>query len=230
MSKNEKQIDFSAFLASMAHDMKNSLGILLHSLDDVVNGCAADTCPCKSHISKIQYEASRVNHNLIQLLTLYKMDNDHFGLNISHYHVIDVLEETILQNKHLLESKGIDVTIECPDDLTWFFDRDLIAGVVNNVLNNSYRYAKDKIIIRADENNGYFELIIEDNGVGYPEEILNKSLDTSRGVNFTTGSTGLGLYFAKMVAQLHKNKGKEGIVGISKGTTYGGSCFTISLP
>ncbi len=230
MANNKTQIDFSAFLASMAHDMKNSLGILLHSLDDVVTDCVADQCPCKNHLSKIQYEASRVNHNLIQLLTLYKMDNDQFGLNISHYHVIDVLEETILQNKHLLESRGIEVTIECDVDLTWFFDRDLIAGVVNNVLNNSYRYAKDKITIRADENNGFFELVIEDNGEGYPKEILNKGLDTSRGVNFSTGSTGLGLYFAKMVAQLHKNKGKVGKVAISNGSTHGGGCFTISLP
>ena len=230
MGKTEKVIDFPAFLASMAHDMKNSLGILLNSLDEVVSDCIADTCPCRKHLSKIQYEASRVNHNLIQLLTLYKMDNDQFGINISHYNVSDILEDNRLQNKPLLDFKGIEMFTECDDDMTWFFDRDLLSGVINNVLNNSFRYSKDKITIRADEKDGWFILSIEDNGEGYPEEMLQKGAETSRGVNFKTGSTGLGLYFASLVAKMHKNKDREGFITLSNGGEYGGGCFTISLP
>jgi signal transduction histidine kinase len=230
MGNTEKRIDFQAFLASMAHDMKNSLGIVLGSLDDVVENCITKQCPCRNHLSQIKYEASRVNHNLIQLLTLYKVDNDQFDMNISHYHVADILEENILQNKSLLEYKGIEALTECDDDLTWFFDRDLLSGVINNVLNNSFRYTKDKVKIRAEEKDGWLILSIEDNGRGYPEEMLEKGAGASRGINFKTGSTGLGLYFASLVAKMHKNKGKEGFVTISNGGEYGGGCFTINLP
>lgn len=233
MKKKEESIDFQSFLASVAHDMKNSLGIVLNSLDEVINSCEqciTEPCTSRNNLLQVNYEAIRVNHNLIQLLTLYKMENDQFGMNIAHYNVDDILDENILQNKPLLDYKGIEALTECDDALTWFFDRDLLSGVINNVLNNSFRYAKDKIKIKAEEKDGWLVLSIEDNGEGYPEDILQKGTQTSGEVNFKTGSTGLGLYFASLVAKAHRNKGREGFITLSNGGEYGGGCFTINLP
>ncbi|MEW6600622.1 MAG: HAMP domain-containing sensor histidine kinase [Nitrospirota bacterium] len=230
MDDNEKKIDFSAFLASMAHDMKNSLGMLLNTIDEVVSTCKPDKCPSHRYLSQMQYEATRVNFNLIQLLTLYKMDRGQFSINISHYPVSEIIEDIVLQNKPLLDFKGIEIFTECPDDLTWFLDSNLVSGVINNILNNAYRYAKSKILIRVEENNGWLAVGIEDDGQGYPEEMLGTGLRAGSGVSFATGSTGLGLYFASMVAKLHKNKDREGNISISNGGEYGGGCFTVNLP
>jgi len=230
MDKTERMIDFPAFLASMAHDMKNSLSMLLNTLDEVVANCTPEKCPSYGHLSQMQYEATRVNFNLIQMLTLYKMDNDQFSINISHYPVSELIEENVLQNKPLLDFKGIEIVSECPDDLTWFLDSDLISGVINNILNNAYRYANSKIFIRAYEKDGWLVLSIEDDGNGYPEEMLGTGVQTASGVSFRTGSTGLGLYFASMVLKLHKNKDRVGFISISNGGEYGGGCFTITLP
>jgi K+-sensing histidine kinase KdpD len=230
MAENKRLIDFAASLASTTHDMKNSLGMMLNELDEVVNNCTSENCPSHKHLLHMQYEANRVNSNLIQLLTLYKMDNDQFSVNISHYSVVDFLEETIIQTKPLLDFKGIEVVIDCRDDLFWFFDHNLIIGVINNVLNNAFRYAGDKIWIRAAENNGYLDIHIEDNGNGYPDHMLGSSIETSRGVSFKTGSTGLGLFFASIVAMMHKNKGKEGFISISNVEESRGGRFTITLP
>ena len=223
-------VNFTAFLASIAHDIKNSLSMMLSSLDEVATKCTPETCHSHKHLSQIQYEASRVNNNLIQLLTLYKMDTDQFGINISQYPVSEVLQETILQNKPLLDFKGFEVSTECPEDLYWFFDRELLMGIINNIMSNAFRHAKGKIKMTAAESEGQFILTIEDDGEGYPEELLESEGQTSRGVSFKTGSTGLGLYFASMVAKMHKNKGKEGFINISNGGEYGGSCFSITLP
>ncbi|MBI5057548.1 MAG: HAMP domain-containing histidine kinase [Nitrospirae bacterium] len=230
MTKNEKVIDFPAFLASMAHDMKNSLSMLLNTLEEVNGICTAETCPSHKRLSQVQYEATRVNNNLIQLLTLYKMDNDQFSVNISQYSVIDLLEDTMMQNKPLLDFKGIEVSAVCDDDLSWFFDQGLISGVINNVLNNAFRYAKARIKIRAAEKDGWLVLSIEDDGRGYPSEMLGTGGQANRRVSFKTGSTGLGLYFASIIAMMHKNKGKEGFISLTNGGEYGGGCFTITLP
>lgn len=230
MDKTERRINFSAFLASMAHDMKNSLGMLLNTIDEIVSTCTPEKCPSHRHLSQMQYEATRVNFNLIQLLTMYKMDHDQLSINISHYPVSEIIEEIILQNKPLLDFKDIEIFTECPDDLTWFMDCNLISGVINNILNNAYRYASSKILMRAYENGGWLVLSIEDDGQGYPEEMLETGGQTGRGVSFRTGSTGLGLYFASMVAKLHKNKDREGFVSISNSGEYGGGCFTMTLP
>ncbi|MBI5740314.1 MAG: HAMP domain-containing histidine kinase [Nitrospirae bacterium] len=225
----KKMIDFPAFLASMAHDMKNSLGMLLNTLGEVTDVCKADNCPSHRHLTQIQYEATRVTNNLVQLLTLYKMDNDQFSVNISQYPVAELIGETVLQNRPLLDFKGIELVTECDEDLIWFFDRELVSGVVNNVLNNAFRYAKTRIKIRAVEDKGRLVLSIEDDGGGYPASMLGEDVGAT-GVNFRTGSTGLGLYFASLLAAMHKNKGREGSIALSNGGEYGGGCFTITLP
>lgn len=230
MAEQEKIIDFPAFLASMAHDMKNSLSMLLNTMDEVKTICTDENCPSHRHLSQIQYEASRVNNNLIQLLTLYKVDRNQFSLNISHYPVIDLIEENILQNKPLLDFKGFDVFTECDDELSWFFDYGLLSGVINNLLNNAFRYARSRIKIRAVEENGCLVLSIEDDGTGYPEDMLGTGVRKNRGTSFNTGSTGLGLYFASVIAGMHKNKDKEGFITLSNGGEFGGACFSITLP
>ncbi len=225
-----KKINFSVFLASMAHDMKNSLGMLLNEVEEALIDCEDKNSPSHNHLSLMQYEATRVNYNLIQLLTLYKMEQDQLSANISLYVVADFIEENVLQNKPLLDYKKIEITTECPDDLNWFFDRNLISGIVNNVLNNAFRYTKSRIKISAAEKDGYLVLSIEDDGIGYPDEMLNADIQTCKDTSFKTGSTGLGLYFASTVASMHKNKGMEGFVSISNDSEYGGSCFTLTLP
>jgi K+-sensing histidine kinase KdpD len=230
MLKTEKTIDFEASLASTTHDMKNSLSMMLNVIDEIVDNCGPDNCASQKQLLQMQYEAKRVNNNLVQLLTLYKMDKDQLSINISLYPVCELLGETILQNRGLLDYKGIEIFPECPDDLSWFFDRDLISGVMNNVLNNAFRYAKDKITIRASEKDGCLVISIEDNGEGYPDSMIGSHNQTSKGVSFKTGSTGLGLYFASVIAMIHKNKGREGSIALSNGGEYGGGCFTITLP
>ena len=202
--------------------------MLLNSLEEMIDTCITNNCSSNPLLSQIQYEAKRVNNSLIQLLTLYKMDNAQLMLNISQYSVRELIEETILQNKPLLDFKGIDISLECPEDLFWFFDNDLISGVLNNILNNSFKYTKDKIKILAKEENGSLIIGVQDNGQGYNDDMLEDQ--TSGKVSFKTGSTGLGLYFASIIAKMHKNKGKEGLISLSNGGEYGGGCFTITLP
>lgn len=229
-NKQLEQIDFSGILASTVHDMKNSLGLLLSTLDEVMTECTPQSCPVYAQFSKLQYEAKRVNNDLIQLLTLYRIDNSQYTPNIASYSVSEFIEENVLENKPLLDFNAITIDVDCSNDLVWFFDRDLMSGVVNNVMNNAFRYTKDKLRLSAKEENGYLVLQIEDNGRGYPEQILHSRGRPQNPISFRSGSTGLGLYFAATVARLHRNQDKEGFVETRNGGAYGGGCFVIYLP
>jgi two-component system sensor histidine kinase SenX3 len=231
MDKNGNALDFSTYLASLIHDMKNSIGMLLNTTDEVLNRCSLEPCPSYPLLSQLQYESKRVNNNLIQLLTLYKMDKAQLTLNIDYHDIAEFIDEAILYNKQLLHSKGIRIEIDSPDDLSWFLDKDLIGGVINNVLNNAFRYAKDtiKISSRKDER-GFLVIQIEDNGTGYPEHMINTIPDSPMKTSFLTGGTGLGLYFAYSVVKLHKDKGREGYLLITNNPDQGGGCFSLYLP
>ena len=230
MNTSDRRGDFPEILASIVHDMKNSLGMILTAVDETVSDCGPRNCPSSRHLSQMQYETKRLNNNLVQLLTLYKMDRAQYVPTITDNPVCEFIEETIIQNKPLLDYRGIDVATDCPEELYWFFDRNLIAGVINNILNNAYRYANNMLRICAREENGYLVISVEDNGAGYPEEMMTIAGQEAGETSFSTGSTGLGIYFASIVAGLHKNRGKSGRIELKNGCSLGGGCFSVYLP
>jgi signal transduction histidine kinase len=107
----------------------------------------------------------------------------------------------------------------------------MIEGAINNVLNNPFRYTKEKIKIKAlNDENKYLVIQIADDGAGYPEQMLNNVPDTPMKNSFFDGGIGLGLYFAYSVVRIHKNKGRSGYITISNLLDQGGGCFRIFLP
>jgi len=234
MKNNIEKLDFSTILAGSVHDMKNSLAMLLGSLADISSECTDGNCSIKKELSRIRHEGQRVNRDLIQLLTLYKIDHSQCYLNIEEVNVYDYLEEIILEYKYLLNERGIDISLQCDAMLSGFFDAELVSGVLKTIINNAYQYAHDKIRVSAESINGFIKLSIADNGKGYPAHMLYERSSPKTTSNFGTGSTGLGLYFSSQVAELHKNKQKCGYIQITNATHSSsglkGGCFSIFLP
>lgn len=228
---DKEDIDFTDFIASSIHDMKNSLSIQVGFLEELMNECRDKIDePMLSRLGHTIYETSRMNVNLIEILSLYKLGKSIYPIDIAEQPVKEVLKEVVLQNQSILGYKGITVTVECDEDCYWYFDRDLVTGVLVNALNNAYNYTKDKIFIVAKMRDGMLEIRVEDNGEGYPEEMLLESTEKNKGVSFESGSTGLGLYFSSRVAGMHKNAGKQGSLSIENGGTYNAGCFILRLP
>jgi two-component system, OmpR family, sensor histidine kinase SenX3 len=230
MSNKIQSLDFSTILASSVHDMKNSLAMLLGSIAEIKSDCESESCSIKCELSRIKYEGQRVNRDLIQLLTLYKMDQSQYFLNAEEVNIYDYLEEITLEYQHLLTEHNIGVELRCVPSLSGYFDQELVSSVLKTIINNAYKYANDKIQIKGEESAGYVKLTIEDNGGGYPEHMLFDQPQQKTSSNFGTGSTGLGLYFSAQVASLHKNKGRVGYIQITNQQELNGGCFSIFLP
>ncbi|MBF0542420.1 MAG: HAMP domain-containing histidine kinase [Nitrospirae bacterium] len=230
IEQKEDNIDFSSMLASTVHDMKGSLTMLLNTLDEIIVDTKNTNLNIYAQFSKLQYEAKRVNNNLIQLLTIYKMEKSQYNVNIEHYSVSDFLDEQILQSKSLFEFHNITVSLDCHSDLYWYFDRDLLSGVINNVINNIIRYTKDKFSLKAYVADNCLHIELHDNGRGYPKTFATTDSVSHKRVSFATGSTGLGLYFSSLVARAHRNKNETGSIMVNNNSEFGGGLFTIILP
>lgn len=226
-------LNFSDILASTVHDTKNSLGMLYSTLDEMVNQCRQKGCTGQKDLFLLQYEIRRLNHNFIRLLALYKARNASFAINIDYHGVYDCLEESIIENEPLLSSRGIDIELDCPDDLFWAFDKELVIGILDNVLNNAYRYTKDKLRVSAGKEDDYLVIKLEDNGEGYPAALTvegSEHEDFGSKISFLTGSTGLGLYFSMLVANSHTRDTRKGFIRATNGGAFGGGVFSLYLP
>ena len=225
-------ISFTDFIASSIHDMKNSLNIQVNSLESIAVACRARfDNETLTTLGPIIHEAHRMNANLIQLLSLYKLGKSIYPTDIAEQSVSDLIHEALLHNRSVMEFKSITLEVECDAGCYWYFDRDLVTGILLNALNNAYSYTSDRIRIAATVEEGWLELRVEDNGRGYPAAMLQGGgVTTNKGVNFSSGSTGLGFYFSSRVAQMHKNGDRQGSLTIENGGAYGGGCFVVRLP
>lgn len=222
-------IDFSMLLASSVHDIKNSLSMLLSSLDDVIDINREERPEQRKNYSILRGEASRINNSLIYLLGLYRLQNQQLKLNTEEVFVADFLEEQVESQKLLFEVNDIKVTVSCDENLTAYFDENLVAGVINNILVNCAKYTNSLIHLSALSDENYLSITINDDGNGYPQSIINHLSNSNRSIDFISGSTSLGLYFSQEIASIHRCNDRAGSICLSNLESGGGS-FKLLLP
>lgn len=230
MTNKSVTMDFSFVLASSVHDMKNSLGMLLNTLNKVMEKYPPQDDAQATDYAILEYEAARINGELIQLLSLYRLEHDQIRVHIDEYFVGDLLKDQIARNDALIETRAIAVELVCDDALQGYFDSDLISGVVNNVLVNCVRYCKQRIRVSAKKTPEGLCISIEDDGVGYPPDMLDSATQVDSRTSFAKGRPHMGILFAHKVALMHENKGQQGFIRLSNGGDLQGGCFSIYLP
>jgi signal transduction histidine kinase len=222
-------IRFSDVLASSIHDIKNALSMVTSSIEQL-------TCDPEfglvgnPRVIRLQLEAQRVNHDLVQLLMLYRYENERLSPNLTEHNLEDFIEEIEIENRALSEARGIRLETSCEPSLAGYFDENLVRTVINNALNNAQRYTCDRILLSVDETEGYLRFCIEDNGDGFPETMLRLQAALESSGQIDQGRTQLGLYFSNLIARLHTNKDRQGFIRLENRVNLSGGCFAIWLP
>ena len=235
-SGNEKNqdenpvLDFSFVLASSVHDMKNSLGMLLNTLSDVMEKYPPQNDAHAESYAVLGYEAARINSELIQLLSLYRLDNDKIRVHIDQCFVIDLLADQVARNHDLLQSRKITLELDCDETLQAYCDVDLIGGLINNLLVNCSRYCNERLRLSACNTTDGLCISVEDDGPGYPPHMLDTSDQDETRIGFAQGRPHLGLLFASKIARMHCNKSRQGFIVLHNNSSLGGGCFKIYLP
>jgi signal transduction histidine kinase len=108
-------------------------------------------------------------------------------------------------------------------------DPDQLTRVVQNLLDNAAKYARQRIVVALAPEDSWVQLLIEDDGPGISAEERERvfdrftRLDSSRAM--ATGGTGLGLAIAKEIVSRH-----GGTVEFVEPTVLGGASALVRLP
>ncbi|MGR8930504.1 MAG: sensor histidine kinase [Gammaproteobacteria bacterium] len=218
---------FPTILASTVHDIKTSLGTLVNLIRQLQLNQTKEQV---DNILQLEFEANRINHSLMQLLVMYRIDRRSFSLNIDEYLVIDILNEAKSQQNGHFQRRNIDVQVACDEELLCFCDFQQVSNALSSILNNADRYCRKAIRISAVKERDYVTLCIEDDGVGYPEQLLASDLRNPSDPDWVCGNAGLGLCFVSAIAHFHKNRDSRGFVKIDNHSSLGGARFCLFLP
>lgn len=220
---------FSMLLASSVHDIKNVLGSVMESVDWMMSH-SKPTEEQASELHKVNQLVAMINGELMQLLCIYKYENQQFSLAKNIVNVEDFLDMQAAFLIPLLQGKQISLKVECEEELEGQFDETLLASAIRNAVMNAMKFAKSTVSIHATLKDHLLEFIVEDDGPGYPEQMTGEVCDIKSAADLSSNSTGLGLYFAEIVANLHSTQEHPAKVILSNHSRLGGASFVIQLP
>lgn len=208
--------------AALLHEMKNNLVLLTLTLDNIPhNGDEAHDGP----LDDARLLGQRVSERLMQALFLYKGEQGGITLNaVDAYSPHDLVNELAVQTRSLGRRLEVNV-IEDPEvPPIWFFDRNMLEMALINAIHNSVNYARQRIELRVRVRDGLLAISVHDDSDGYPEHILEA---VAEGRTLQSNGTGLGLRFARLIAQAHNHDGRTGELCLYN---ENGAVFEIAVP
>ena len=85
-------------------------------------------------------------------------------------------------------------------------------------------------MVSAKTLDNQLHVTIADDGHGYPEHMLQSAISSPQDIELNISRTGLGLYFAQLIAAAHEQDGVYGSIKLENGGSLNGSIFTLVLP
>lgn len=208
--------------AALLHEMKNNLSLLSMTLDTMQPGVEHDQ---DEQLHTARLLCQRVIDRLRQSLMLYKQGNRDFAVNVDVHSPAEFVQELAASATSLAGQK-LQISVDMADDVPaiWFFDYNLLEMAMITAIHNSLSYAASGILISVGLEDGMIRFAIRDDSDGYPAHILECA---RTGEAFSAKGTGLGLMFARLIAQAHHKAGQHGEMRLSNDR---GAVFAILLP
>jgi len=197
------------FTADAAHEMRNPITALKIHIDNLL-----EEIPEKSEsLLKIKQAINRLSNLVEQMLVLHRMSPDQYLANFACISLSSVIQDVIAELYPEIEKKSQTIELEGSSSS---IQADLfgIEVLVKNLITNASKYTPEQGIIKVQllDNTpagGDVTLIVEDSGVGIPEEERQRVFDRFYRVggdrhNPQTVGSGLGLSIVRHIAELHQ--------------------------
>jgi signal transduction histidine kinase len=156
--------------------------------------------------------AERLNLLVEDLLTLSRLESKPDQLEPVAQSFRELLEETVENYRSRLDPKRQSMILSYDERVGEFiFDRFRLNQVLDNLIENAFRYAPDftKLEIRVDYDEAEDQVVcsVIDDGPGIPDKnlpfIFGRFYRVDKGRSRERGGTGLGLSIVKHIIQLH---------------------------
>lgn len=199
------------FVADVSHELKTPITSIMGYADTLLEGEYEKDVQNK-FLNVIASEARRMAKLVTDLLTLSRYDNNQMNVQKIEFDLGDLVKKCQEKLQLQYEKKNQQVESFVTANVPFVYaDIDGIERVILNILTNSIKYTGEngniKIYVGFVYNDAYIKII--DNGIGIPEEDLNKIFERFYRVDKARtremGGTGLGLSIAKEI--LDKNNG-----------------------
>ncbi|WP_055667305.1 sensor histidine kinase [Desnuesiella massiliensis] len=208
--KEKSEENRRRLILDISHDLKNPLSSIMGYSDLLTKNPDIEIEERLKYLNVIHSNSVRANNLITDLFEFSKLQSNDFQLKLKSSDICEFIRELIASYIPLIEEKNFIYDFNIPEESFYIaFDEKHLDRALSNIILNSIKYNPQgtKLLIRAIIKEPYFELIIEDDGIGIPEELKEEifspfvRVDSAR--NSKSGGTGLGLAISKSIINKH---------------------------
>jgi len=217
MAKENELVSLGAQSAAAAHSLGTPLSTILLTVKELQKEFGTNV-KIKKDLDLLLSQANRCREILKKLSMNPKIDDRFLESNLDLY---DYLNEIIRSYEEISDKKFILNIDDHKNPLKTSKSSELIYGL-RNFIGNANKFSKNKIEIFLKSNNNNTEILIKDDGPGFPKDLIEKHrlgepyIRSADQENISKYGLGLGTFIGKTLLEknyaniIFKNSGEKG--------------------
>ncbi|MDI3481043.1 MAG: two-component system, OmpR family, heavy metal sensor histidine kinase CusS [Tepidanaerobacteraceae bacterium] len=202
--KKERQ-----FTSDASHELRTPIAVIRAIAEETLTG-ERNGDEYREALEIILKEAAKMGKMVSQLLLLTRGDEGRYRLEMEKIDLKIVVEDVAGEMQSMAEQHGIDLCIDAGKSVVVKGDQTLLTRLFMNLIENAVKYNKRGgwVKVTLDEVKDFARIIVEDSGIGIPEEDLPHVFDRFYRVDRSrsTDGTGLGLSIVQWIVKIHSGK------------------------
>lgn len=219
-----------AFLATLAHELRNPLGAMRTSVA-VMKGARPGTEVTSRALSVVERQCAHVARLLDDLLDVSRISRDRLELQLEDVDLAQIVLDTVDVMRPALDAAGLTFTVQLPaDPLPARVDPARLQQMIGNLLANAAKYTPAggdaRLVLTHDSET--IVITVTDTGIGIAPGMQAAIFDLFVQVPDRRRSQqglGIGLSLVRRLAELHGGGAHASSAGLGHGST-----FEIRLP
>lgn len=205
--------------SAVSHDIRTPLARIKFSLAGITTDNLIE------NKDSIIEDINEIDDLVNEILLYAKLEHASPLLDIRQQNLHDMVSQII--NKYQTMT-NIQFYIKIDPELEASFDKRSFTRALQNLLDNSIRFAKKEIHIGVKVIDKQNVLTLEDDGPGIPKDMLNKITQPFVGASKKESASegfGLGLFIVKKICLWH-----NGYLHVDNTSAFGGAKFELNWP
>jgi len=199
------------FISLASHQLRTPATGVKQYIGMVLEGMAGDVVPEQEKLLEKAYQSNERQLTIVSdLLKVAQLDAGKVKLRHSEVDFTELVKDVVKEQQDTYRMRRQKVDLRVPETAVMAeADSDKIRMVLENIVDNASKYSDPGKTISVEllESHENVEVVIKDKGVGIASKDIDKLFEKFNRIHNHlsnhVGGTGLGLYWAKKVVDLH---------------------------
>lgn len=225
---NEAKTDF---LNASAHELSNPMTPMRLQIQALSSGMLGDLNEDQQKsVDLVDRNLRRLDRLVGDLLDASRLQQDRISIDPAPTDLADVVAEVADTVRPQARGKGVDLSVDRAQRVEATVDRDRIAQVLHNLLDNAVKFTPEggTVTVSHVREDDEAVVTVRDTGIGMTQAQLDELFGAFHRVHedeHDLAGTGLGLYISRGLVEKH-----GGTIEVESDGPGEGSTFTVLLP